>query len=242
MNQKEILGIRFDDIGIPEAVDWALEQMGARRGVYAVTPNPEIVLEARKNAALKDAIDGASLTLPDGVGVVYASRILGSGLENRVPGIDFASSLMERMARQGKSVYLLGAKPGVAELAAEKLCDRFPGLTAAGCRDGYFSEEETEAVLDGVNAASPDLLLVCLGSPKQELWMAANAARAHVGLMAGLGGALDVYAGLAGRAPQKWRELGLEWLYRLIKEPKRIKRMIRLPGILTAAVREKIGG
>ena len=242
MSRTEILGIAFDDVGIPEAAETALRLMEQRRAAYVVTPNPEIVLDARKDPELLAAIEGAALVLPDGVGVIYASRILGRELQNRVPGIDFASALMARMAEKHKSVYLLGAKPGVAEAAAAALTGRFPGLVTAGCRDGYFAPGETEAILASINEAAPDLLLVCLGSPKQEKWMRANAERLRVGLMAGLGGALDVYAGVAERAPEKWRELGLEWLYRLIKEPKRIKRMIRLPGILTAAVREKIGG
>ena len=242
MNKVELLGIAFDDLALSAAVERALSLMDERRAAYVVTPNPEIVLDARKNPALNTAIAGAALTLPDGVGVIYASRILGRELRHRVPGIDFASALMERMGESGRSVYLLGAKPGVAELAGGNLTAQYDGLVLSGWHDGYFSEEENEGVLAAINAASPDLLLVCLGSPKQELWMQRNAPRLKVGLMAGLGGALDVYAGLVERAPRRWSELGLEWLYRLIKEPKRMRRMVRLPGILAAALRERIGG
>lgn len=242
MSKTELFEIAFDDLSLSAAVDKARQLMGERRAAYVVTPNPEIVLAAQKDPALMQAIGGAALILPDGVGVVYASRIVGRAIQNRVPGVDFASALMQRMAGEGKRVYLLGAKPGVAEQAGRNLEERFPGLSVCGCHDGYFSASENDVIVAAINEAQPDLLLVCLGAPKQELWMQANAPALRVGLMAGLGGALDVYAGIVERAPQVWCDHGLEWLYRLMKEPKRIKRMIRLPGILLAAVRERIGG
>lgn len=242
MSKTELFGIAFDDLCLPEAVEEALGLISERRAAYVVTPNPEIVLDARKNPAQMEAIRGASLILPDGVGIICASRILGRELKNRLPGVDFASALMARMAENGQSVYLLGAKPGVAELAGQKLTGRYPGLRLAGTHDGYFAPEENDAIVAAINEAEPDLLLVCLGAPKQELWMQSNAQRLQAGLMAGLGGSLDVFAGKAERAPQAWCDHGLEWLYRLIREPKRIRRMIRLPGILAAAARERIGG
>lgn len=242
MSRVDVLGVAIDDLSVPEAVGHALCLLDGRSAAYVVTPNPEIVMEARRNAALREALGKAALVLPDGVGLIYASRILGMPLRNRTPGIDFASALFARMAEQGKSVYLLGAKPGVAALAGERLAERFPGLVVTGFHDGYFDEDENDLVLEEINAAAPDLLLVCLGSPKQEIWMKQNASRLNVGLMAGLGGALDVYAGVVERAPRRWRELGLEWLYRLIKEPKRITRMVKLPKILLAAIWKRIEG
>lgn len=242
MNRIDVLGVEFDDMDIVEAVELAMGFMEERRCAYAVTPNPEIVLECRKNRKLAAAVRAADMVLPDGVGVIYASRILGTPIKNRLPGIDFASALMARMSECGKKVFLLGAKTGVAELAAERLTERYPGLEVCGVNDGYFEEEDNELVLEKINALSPDLILVCLGAPKQEIWMKNNAELLNAGLMIGLGGALDVYAGVVERAPRKWRKLGLEWLYRLIKEPRRIKRMIKLPGILFAALRRRIGG
>ena len=242
MSKTELFGIAFDDLTLSEAADEAQRLMAERRAAYVVTPNPEIVLAAQKDPALKEAIRGASLVLPDGIGVVYASRIVGRPMQGRVPGVEFASLLMEHMAQGQQRVYLLGAKPGIAELAGRNLAQRYPGLTVCGVHDGYFSAEENAAIVAAINKAAPDLLLVCLGAPKQELWMQANAPALHVGVMAGLGGALDVFAGVVERAPRAWCDHGLEWLYRLLKEPKRIKRMIRLPWILAAAVRERIGG
>ena len=242
MNRIDVLGIEFDNTDILEAVERAIRLMEERRHAYVVTPNPEIILESQKNEKLASAVKSADMVLPDGVGVIYASHILGTPIKNRIPGIDFASALMARISENGRKVFLLGAKPGVAELAGERLAERYPGLVICGVNDGYFEEEDTEFIIEKINSASPDLVLVCLGSPKQEMWMKNNAELLDVGLLIGLGGALDVYAGVVERAPRKWRSMGLEWLYRLIREPKRIKRMVKLPGVIVAAAWRRIGG
>ncbi len=242
MNRIDVLGIEFDNTDILEAVERAIRLMEERRHAYVVTPNPEIILESQKNEKLASAVKSADMVLPDGVGVIYASHILGTPIKNRIPGIDFASALMARISENGRKVFLLGAKPGVAELAGERLAERYPGLAICGVNDGYFEEEDTEFIIEKINSASPDLVLVCLGSPKQENWMKNNAELLDVGLLIGLGGALDVYAGVVERAPRKWRSMGLEWLYRLIREPKRIKRMVKLPGVIVAAAWRRIGG
>lgn len=238
MNQIEILGIAFDNVTMDEAVDRALTLMEARSAAYVVTPNPEIVMSAREDPALALAIQNADMVLPDGVGVIYGGKILGTPLKEKVPGIDFASRVMERLAQRNGRVYLLGAKPGVAELAGENLQKQFPGLLIAGTCDGYFTDDAP--IIDAINAARPDLLLVCLGSPKQELWMTQHAGRLNVGLMAGLGGSLDVFAGVVERAPERWQKLGLEWLYRLLKEPSRAGRMMKLPKFVLCAVKERV--
>ena len=242
MNRIDVLGIEFDNTDILEAVERAIRLMEERRHAYVVTPNPEIILESQKNEKLASAVKSADMVLPDGVGVIYASHILGTPIKNRIPGIDFASALMARISENGRKVFLLGAKPGVAERAGERLAERYPGLVICGVNDGYFEEEDTEFIIEKINSASPDLVLVCLGSPKQEIWMKNNAELLDVGLLIGLGGALDVYAGVVERAPRKWRSMGLEWLYRLIREPKRIKRMVKLPGVIVAAAWRRIGG
>lgn len=238
--RTEILGVEFDNLNMEEAASKALELMEQRRSAYVVTPNPEIVWMCRDNAALKEAVASADLVVPDGIGVIYGARILGTPLKERVPGIDLGTKLFERLAGRGGSLYLLGAKPGVAEKAAETVSGRFPGIKICGTADGYFKDDEP--VIEKINAAAPDLLLVCLGAPKQETWMHKNAARLNVGLMMGLGGVLDVFAGTVQRAPESWQKLGLEWLYRLIKQPSRIKRMIKLPVFLFAAVGQRIRG
>lgn len=238
MSRIEILGVPFDSVTMTEAVDRAMALIEARQGGYVVTPNPEIVMAARENAELLDAVEHAALVLPDGVGVIYGGKILGTPLKEKTPGIDFAAGVMERLAGKGGSVFLFGAKPGVAELAAQNLKQRFPGLAVAGTNDGYFSDDTP--IVERINDAKPDLLLVCLGAPKQELWMQAHAGHLDVGLMAGLGGSLDVFAGVVERAPERWQKLGLEWLYRLLKEPSRAGRMMKLPKFVLCAVKERV--
>ena len=236
MSRIDVLGVSFDDLTMDEAVEIALGFMQERRACYACTPNPEIVMAAKGDASLRAALSGAELVLADGVGITKAAAMLGTPLKSRVPGIDFASNVISRLAERGGSVYLLGAKPLVAEAAAEKLTQTYPGIVIAGTNDGYFTDDAP--VIEKINAASPDFLMVCLGSPKQELWMSANAGRLSCGLMAGLGGSLDVLAGNVQRAPETWRRLGLEWLYRVIKEPKRLGRVMKLPAFVLEAAAE----
>ncbi len=238
--RKEILGVEFDNVNMNEAADIGIELIGQRRSAYVVTPNPEIVRMCRDNAALKESVAAADLVVPDGIGVIYGAKILGTPLKERVPGIDLCTELLERLALKGGKVYLLGAKPGIAEKAAETISAQFRGIQVCGTGDGYFKYDEP--VIEKINAAAPDLLLVCLGAPKQETWMNRNAARLDVGLMMGLGGVLDVFAGAVQRAPQSWQKLGLEWLYRLLKQPSRIKRMIKLPFFLFEALGQRIRG
>lgn len=235
-----IMGVDFDSLTLSEAVDRAEALISERRAAYVVTPNPEIVITCWENTDAMEAVQNADLVLPDGVGVVYGATILGTPLKGKLPGIDFATELMRRMAKRCGRVYLLGAKPGVAEMAGERLTEQFPGLIVCGTHDGYFQEDAP--VIDEINALQPDLLLVCLGAPKQEIWMLRNRSALKVGLMAGLGGSLDVFAGTVKRAPAFFQKLGLEWFYRLIKEPWRFKRMMKLPKFLFACIGKRIRG
>ena len=235
--RTEIMGVGFDDLTIDEAADRASALMEEGGFHYVVTPNPEMVDRARRDAPFRAVLNGADLVLPDGIGVVYAARLLGRRLKGRCPGIDFAGKLMEHMARTGLRLYLLGAKPGVAEAAAARLEIRYPGLTICGTHDGYFQEDAP--VVEEIRRAGADVVFVCLGAPKQEYWMVKNGPATGARLMAGLGGSLDVFAGVVERAPESWQRLGLEWLYRLTKEPKRIGRMARLPLFLVSAVGER---
>lgn len=233
-----IMGVGFDSLTLPEAVERAEKLISEQRAAYVVTPNPEIVMTCWENPDAMKAVQNADLVLPDGVGVVYGAKILGTPLKGKLPGIDFATELMRRMAKRGGRVYLLGAKPGIAETAGERMTAQFPGLIICGTHDGYFQEDVP--VIEEINALKPDLLLVCLGAPKQELWMYRNRSCLKVGLMAGLGGSLDVFAGTAKRAPVYFQKLGMEWFYRLIKEPWRFKRMMKLPKFLFACIGKKI--
>ena len=231
--RTQILGVGFDNITMAEAVDKAIALM-EQRGCYVVTPNPEMVLMSRKNPDFAEAVNKADLVLPDGIGDLYAARILGTPLQERVCGADIYPYLLAHLAKHGGSVFLYGARPGVAEEAAAKLRESYPGLKIAGTQHGY--QEDDVQLVQRLEETRPDLLMVCLGAPRQELWMHQHAGMKSVGLMIGLGGCLDLIAGHVKRAPLLWQKWGLEWLYRLIQEPRRIGRMIKLPQILFLAL------
>ncbi len=210
-----------------EATEKALKLMDSKNAAYLVTPNPEIVMLCHENSCLLAAVNKAAMVLADGIGIIKGAEILGTPLKEKIPGIEFIEVLFGLMSKRRMSVFLLGAKPGVSDDAAKHLKERFSGLQIVGTNDGYFTDDEP--VIEKINAVSPDLLLVCLGAPKQELWMQKNAPCLDVGLMAGLGGSMDVFAGVAERAPEAWRKHNLEWLYRLKEDPSRAGRMINLP-------------
>ena len=231
-----ILGVAFDALTLGEAEERADALLCSGAGGYIVTANPEIVLRCREDAAYAAAVNGAKLVLADGVGDLCAARILGTPLPGRVAGADLVPRLLARLAERGGSVFLYGARPGVAERAGESLQSACPGLRIAGTENGYISDET--ALLEALEREKPDLLLLGLGAPRQELWMAKNRKRTPA-VMIGVGGLLDVFAGDIPRAPESWQRLGLEWLYRLLREPRRFKRVIRLPKILLLALRER---
>lgn len=235
-----IMGVNFDSVTMAEAMTHA-EAMLEREGAsYVVTPNSEIVYEAMHSEDLCTLLNQAELVLPDGAGVVLASRILNTPLKEKVAGVDFADNLLALLSETGRSVYLLGSKPGVAELAGEKMKQKHPGLKICGMADGYFKEEAP--VVEAVNQSGADVLFVCLGAPKQERFMAEHQKDLKVRMMIGLGGSLDSFAGTVKRAPKWMIACSLEWLYRLIKEPKRFKRMLRLPKFIWAVLLYRIGG
>ena len=225
----EILGVNIDRVTFNEALDIA-EGFVKEEGVSTIfTPNAEIVMCAQQDAELKEILNNADMCTADGIGVVYGSRILNNPLPQRVAGFDIVCSLLERLAKTGDGVFLFGAKPGVAETAKTKLEEKYPGILISGCRDGYFKPEDEEEIVQRINESGAKLLLVCLGAPKQEKWLHAHIDELDVGVAFGLGGSLDVFAGTVKRAPEFFQKHGIEWLYRLMKQPKRAIRMLDLP-------------
>ena len=224
-----IMGVPVDMVNYEAAMD-RFRDFVEKDGVsLIVTPNSEIVVNAGKNEALMDAIKQAEMVIPDGVGLVYASKILGHPLQERVTGIDFLGRALGYLAETGKTAYLFGSKPGIADKAAARMEEAYPGLKIAGTHHGYFTEEEEEEILREINEAAPDLLCVALGSPKQELFVLKYKDRLKAKAAIGVGGSLDVWSGDLKRAPEFYRKHGLEWLYRFIQEPSRYKRMAALP-------------
>ena len=238
--RTDVLGVAFDDVTLEEAVDRGMALLDEEGPHLVATPNPEIVQIAEKDPEFAGILAGAALVLADGVGVIHAAKILGRPLKGRVPGIEFASALMEHMAGTGRRLYLLGAKPGVAEMAAANLQAKYPGLVICGTHDGYFKEDGP--VVQAIRDSGAEAVFVCLGAPKQEKWIAANGAATGAKLLVGLGGSLDVFAGTVKRAPEAFQKLGMEWFYRLCTQPSRIGRMAKLPLFLVSAAGARLRG
>lgn len=236
----DVMGVQFDNVSMEEALEKAKVLLEQQEASYCVTPNAEIVYEAMHDQDFCALLNGAALVLPDGAGTVLGAKLLGTPLKQKVAGIDFAANLLGVLEESGKKLYLLGGKPGIGELAAEKMLEKHPKLQICGIADGYFKDETP--VIEKINAARPDVLFVCLGAPKQEKFMYAHKNELQVRLMIGLGGSLDGFAGTVKRAPKWMIRLQLEWLYRLIKEPWRLGRMMRLPKFVLAVVGYRIRG
>ncbi|MBR5219256.1 MAG: WecB/TagA/CpsF family glycosyltransferase [Clostridia bacterium] len=233
-----ILGVNIDKITAADALDRA-EEMVKTPGVSAIyTPNPEIVMAAYEDKAFLKILNEADMCTPDGIGVVYGSRIIGNPVPERVAGFDLACGLLDRIRKTGESVFLFGSKPGVAELAGENLKEKYPDLVIAGTHDGYFKEEDVPEIIEQINNSGASLLFVCLGAPKQEKWIAANRDQLKVNLCMGIGGALDVFAGTVKRAPDIFIKLNLEWFYRMCKQPSRFIRCLALPKFILTVKKE----
>jgi N-acetylglucosaminyldiphosphoundecaprenol N-acetyl-beta-D-mannosaminyltransferase len=224
-----ILGVRVDDVTLPETLA-LIEQFVAERTPHQIcTVNPEFVMGAQQDQAFGDSINHATLCLPDGVGLLWAARRLGHPLRERVAGSDMVEQIAARAAQTGWRLYLLGAAPGVADRASTILQARYPGLVIAGTFPGSPALSEENAIVERVRAACPDVLLVAFGAPAQDVWIARNQSRLQIPVTMGVGGSLDFIAGVVKRAPVWVRRIGLEWLYRLMREPWRWRRQLALP-------------
>ena len=246
MEKINIRGLEFANITRGEAATLAAAALSSDGLTTVFTPNAEIAYNASRDAEFMKILQSADILLPDGAGVVKASNILGTPLKEKVAGVDFGADVAKICAENGYSVFLLGGKPGVADMAAEKLKERFAGLNIDGANDGYFDKngEENDAVIEKINASRADALYVCLGSPAQEKWACENKEKlASVKLILCIGGSIDVYAEKAKRAPRFFIKTNTEWLYRLIKEPKRLGRMTVIPKYLrdTKKYRKNMG-
>jgi len=233
-----ILGVRVDDVTTDETLALVDSFIGEGKPHQLVTVNPEFVMEAQHNRAFHVVLESASLALPDGVGLLWAARRLGHPLRERVTGSDTLPLLARKAADKGYSIFLLGAAPGVALRAALVLQARYPGLRVAGTYAGSPDAAEEDDIVARIVAAAPDMLFVAYGAPRQDLWICRNLHRLHVPVCMGIGGSLDFLAGVARRAPLWVRRVGLEWLYRLIREPWRWRRMLALPRFVWAVLRQ----
>ncbi len=243
-NKVNILGVNIDKVSIPEAVDKIFEMLDERKCHSVFTPNSEIILNAYKDAKFAEVLNSADLLTADGIGVVYASKILRNPIKSRAAGYDIACGVVDKISESGHRLYLFGGKPGIAEKAKKKIEEQYPFIQIVGTRNGYFTDDESQRIVNEINSVGADIVFVCLGAPKQEKWIYENKDKVKARVMMGIGGSLDVFAGEVERAPEIWCRLGLEWLYRLIKEPWRFKRMLALPkfGLTVLFKGERYGG
>jgi N-acetylglucosaminyldiphosphoundecaprenol N-acetyl-beta-D-mannosaminyltransferase len=227
-----ILGVPVAAVDLAGAVE-AIAEMIAQGGQHqVVTVNPEFLVRARYQPAFGAVLRRAALATADGAGVVLAARLLGTPLRGRVTGTDLVLALARRGAQEGWRLFLLGAAPGVAERAAAALRREAPGSLVVGTWAGSPRRDDEGAILARVAATRPDLLLVAYGAPAQDLWLARNLGRTPASVGIGVGGAFDFLAGVTPRAPQSLRRAGLEWAYRLWREPWRARRMLALPAFV----------
>ena len=242
MKKITLCGIDFDNVTMDEAVALAENALKTDRQTVIYTPNAEIAQLAAEQEDFRKILCRADILLPDGAGIVLASEILKRPLKEKVAGVDFGERILSLAEKNGYSVFFLGGKPGTAELAAQRKTAQYPNLSVVGTRDGYYKKEgiENDAVLREINKSGAQILFVCLGAPLQEKWINENKNRlSHAKLIMGLGGTLDVFAGTVRRAPKIFIRMRLEWLYRLLKEPKRLGRTMKLPKYILGAYREK---
>lgn len=242
-----VLGVRVDRLSQEQALDKIEHLIASRRASgntlpcqQIITVNTEFVMAAQRNSHFRQAINNAALVVPDGIGVVWATHYIGCPAPERVTGTDTLEALARRCAAAGYRLYLLGAAPGVAEKAAARLQSIAPGLQIAGTYAGSPAPVENEAILERIRTAQADVLCVAYGAPAQDLWIQRNLSRLPVAVAIGVGGAFDFLSGRQRRAPRLMQWMGLEWLYRLYREPWRWQRMLALPQfMLQVIVRER---
>ncbi len=237
----KILNINFDTFTMSETVDYAVELLEKDKNHIVVTPNPIMVMEAKKDKNFENILNSADICMPDGIGVVYASKLYKNKIGERVGGFDFTRNLFQKVKHKKKTIYILGAGKGVAEKAKEHIEKKYVGLKVVGFHDGYFSniEGEEDKIIQEITENKPDILLVGLGANKQETWIYNNR-NLPVKLSIGVGGTIDVFGGAVKRAPKIWINLKLEWLYRILKEPKkRLGPALNIPKFILAVIFEK---
>ncbi|MBF2065611.1 MAG: WecB/TagA/CpsF family glycosyltransferase [Calothrix sp. C42_A2020_038] len=230
----------FSVLGLPVHVmsdypNWLQERLELGQGAHVVTLNAEMTMQAERNPALADVIRRAELVIPDGAGVVLYLQLLLKQNVKRIPGIELAEALIQSLGKSNSEsnlpskVFFYGGSPGVAQKAADYWQSQLPGLTVAGTHSGYHSPQEEQYLKQTLSSLQPELILVGLGVPRQEMWIAQNRHLCPKAIWIGVGGSFDIWSGMKTRAPQWLGKNNLEWLYRLYKEPWRWRRMMSLP-------------
>ena len=234
-----VLGVPFDTFTMKEAVERVMEFLSDGGQHIICTPNPEIVIEAQTDKQLMEILKASDLVIPDGIGVVWASKYSEIKIKERVPGFDLTQNVFEKIKDTDYKVYFFGGAPGIASTAAKKMMNKYKGLNIVGTRNGYFNKDDEKQIIEEIKKSGADILLVGLGAPKQEKWIYDHITFTGAKVCIGVGGSFDVMSGNVKRAPKIFCKLGLEWFYRLITQPTRIKRMMRLPKFAIKVLKEK---
>lgn len=247
MEKINILGVPVHKVDMNEALNVSSSFFDTDKKSVIVTPNSEIVMMAKDDEKFLNIIKEADLVIPDGIGLVIASKIIKNPLNERVTGIDLMENILNYCNENNKSIFILGGKPGIADRAVENIVKKYPNIKKSGSYHGYFKghhighegHDEEKEVINKINELKPDILFVAFGAPKQELWIQRYKDEVNTSILMGVGGSVDVYAGEVQRAPEFYQKFGLEWFYRLVKEPWRYKRMMLLPKFIVQVVIKK---
>lgn len=234
-----ILGVDFIHITLEKMVEKCDQHVKEAQKAFLVTANPEIVLYAHQNQDYRKVIDKANYITADGIGVVKAAQLLGEPLPERVTGFDLFIRLLEISNKHQYSVYLLGAKQEVLDKAKENIRLTYPNVNIVGSHNGFFDWQDP-TIENEIKAKKPDFVFVALGFPRQEQWISQKIDQFNQGVFVGIGGSFDVLAGEVKRAPEIWQKLNVEWLYRLLKQPTRWRRMLALPKFALKIISQKV--
>lgn len=233
--KETVLGVKVNTEDYDGLMVEVFDRIERKDDALVVAINPEKIMKAKEDPSLMKLLNDAEIQIPDGIGVILASKLQSGQITSRVTGVDMMLRLCEEAAQRHKPIFLYGGKPGVAEKVKLKLEQLYPAINIVGIQDGY--EKDNAKVCEKINAAKPDLLFVAMGSPRQENWINDNRDALHPTIFQGVGGSFDVLAGNVKRAPEIYQKTGTEWLYRLAKEPSRFKRQMALPKFLLEVVK-----
>lgn len=244
MKKIDIMGTRINNVTMDETVKVCEKKIANDEQFVVYTPNTEFVMMAKNDEEFKDLLNKSDLNIPDGIGLIYAAKIKKHPLKEKVAGYDLTVNLIKLANEKGLKIYFVGGKPGVAEKAAQNIKKDYPNVNIVGVSDGYFKgthlgmqgHEEEKKIIDDINDKAPDMLFVGFGAKKQEQWIEYNKNLINAKIIVGNGGTVDGLAGEVKRAPDIYIKLGLEWFYRLMKEPKRIKRQMLLPQFMLKVI------
>ena len=239
LKQVEILGVNVNSLTMAQAVEAVQRFIAEKKVALVATANAEMLMRSTQDEELKDILNQADLVVPDGAGTVWAAGHLGETMPERVAGFDLAQELMREAPARGDRIYFFGSAPGVADKAKAKAEELYPGIQVVGTRNGFFTEADEPGIIAEIKAARPDILLAALGVPKQEKWLKKHMQELQVPVSIGVGGTLDVMAGVMERAPLWMQKAKLEWLFRGLKQPSRAGRLLALPKFVLKVVASK---